>query len=342
MSGFIHSFRLVYRKMPKPVKKAARFFLKPIHNHQLSHIWRRFCADNHEGWILVCPASLGDFITICSLAKAFKNKYSVDKLTLISRNNWSMISDYFESIDEYRVCQGEVIEAAQYLLYSGLSDPIPRSGIPFIAHPYFAGETVRCLGYKDINLLDLFKIRLNLSQYSNYSPPRSLLAMELDQGKEFLHSRGLRVGKTVLINPLGQTAKSFSWQWWIELANQLRRRGYDILWNYHQPKPHPAEIETSDIPLGMMRAVAVCCGFVISIGCGLDVLLAFDPMKYISLYPRRNKLDELTYFYSLNPALEATDYVTAGTIRNFFPTSTIDTISMDENSSYDEWLSKYL
>ncbi|MEI8173104.1 MAG: hypothetical protein WCH07_06430 [Deltaproteobacteria bacterium] len=338
MTDLITSLRLAYTKLPKPVKKIARPFLRPIYKYRCSFILRRFCAEFHEGWILVCPASLGDLFMVCSLAKAFRDQYDVDKLIIIGSNDWSSISSYFESIDEYRVCQAQTIEAAYH---GGLSYPIPRPRIPFNAYPKFKSDEVAFVGYKGISQLDYFKARLGLSLHSSYTPPRSLLPSELDQGREYLRSRGLREGKTVLINPFGQSVKSFSWQRWIGLANHLRKRGYDILWSYHQPKPCPPEIEGNDIPLGMMRAVAVCCGFVITIACGLSVLLAFDPATHLSLIPRRSKLDDLLY-YNLVPRVEMKDFVECSKTENIFPTSTAKTVIVDENDSYDDWLSQYL
>lgn len=338
MTDLISSLRLAYIKLPKSVKRVARPFLSPFNNYRLLSIWRRFCAEFHGEWILVCPQSLGDLFLVCVLAKAFRDQYDVDKLSIIGSNDWSSISNYFESIDEYRVCHAQTIEA---VYHCGSSDPIPRPGIPFIAYPGFKSEETIFLGYRGINQLDYFKARLGLSLHSSYSPPRSLLPSELDQGREYLRSRGLREGKTVLINPFGQSVKSFSWQWWIDLANHLRKRGYDILWSYHQPKPCPPEIEGNDIPLGMMRAVAVCCGFIITIACGLSVLLAFDPATHLSLIPRRSKLDDLLY-YNLVPRVEMKDFVECSRTENIFPTSTAKTVIVDENDSYDEWLSQYL
>lgn len=330
--------RLAYTKLPKPIIRIVNPLLRTVYRHRKRSIWRRFCAEFHDEFVLVCPESLGDFVFIGSLAKAFKDQYQdVDKLIIIGSNDWRSISNYFESIDEYRVCNAQIIDA---VYYGGSSDLIPRPGIPFIAYPKYKCGEVEFLGYKGISQLDYFKARLGLSLHSSYSPPRSLFSSELDQGREYLRSRGLREGKTVLINPLGQSIKTFCWQWWIDLANHLRKRGYDVLWNYHQRNPCPPEIDGNDIPLELKRAVAVCCGLVITIASGLNVLLAFDPVAHLSLIPRRSKLDDLNNFPL--PRIEMSDFAEALKIETIYPASTIKTIILDDNSDYDEWLSKYL
>ena len=158
----------------------------------------------------------------------------------------------------------------------------------FVLHPdppnSIAGISDRMRNYNGLNFLDIYRAGVFGNQYLKVAEPEFDDAS--DKTAAFFGENGLIPGKTVVIAPYVKTLSMLPIWFWIELVDDLRRKGYTVCTNCG----HDEEAIYGTLKIcpeyADMKDFMEYAGYFISSRSGLcDVVSTFDMCKVIIYQP---------------------------------------------------------
>lgn len=236
---------------------------------------------------LVCPASLGDTMIVCALAKAFKQKHG-GELTVIMPESHTPIGEmYAPWIDT-------IVTRERESLIQYCRKELPRGfnlDYPIVAHPWFHGDG-RCEDFIDlfayrkrggVALDDLFRHCLHLPWDSAFEKPVIPLAWR-NEAQDLLPTA---IGNTVVLFPDNNSIPTLHDEFWTKLTRQLIVNGWDVVTNLagnnngarHTPFDGSVGVK---IPLHLAIPFTQLAGRVISGNNGMYCLLKIAKTDMIS------------------------------------------------------------
>jgi hypothetical protein len=164
------------------------------------------------------------------------------------------------------------------------SEYIP--GRPFLAHPSRLSEDLdHVLGAKGVNLLDLYKRLLRLSENSTLTKP-NVHPESAKNAFERFRANKLPVGKTVILAPTAHSISMLPLAFWCDLASQLNQIGWTVCTTSLDDSsciPHTLQLR---FPLDEAIPIVEQAGWIISIRSGLCDLVATAKCQLSIIYPR--------------------------------------------------------
>jgi len=280
-------------------KEITRFFTKKIYNPFFRELIFFFLYNKirpaKRGYTIFSMGGIGDIFLNCILLKAFKDKFG-GKLKLVVKSHMTEIANMFT----YAVDDIIPVKYNQRDFSSCFYRKTFAEDRFVLAHPcqsYFE-NTKPLLGYKNINLLDICKLTLNLDFKAEISMPVIDEKYRISAEEKFKNHH-LRQGKTVIIAPEARTVEVLGVSFWKELVKELKEKGYDVFLNAIDKDSIFDGVEYEFVSFGEIIPFANLCGHVISVRSGLCDILAVSDCRLHVIYPRQQY-----YKFSLNGMFE--------------------------------------
>ena len=236
---------------------------------------------------LLCPCGIGDTYFACALAAEISRANNNLPIVAVVKQNHRDIPQLFpDSIARIVTYQSRQI--VNSVAWSRNLAP----GKLFFAHPSvkLAGNScdLDIIGYKKLNLLDLYKFAFQLDIAAPLSSPK-VPEDNIDAARQRINDYGLPLGQTVILAPDSNTTPNFSdlkaYDFWQLLSQQLLDCGYTVVALTNKSRDFLPQIPRVDFPLIEAIPFAEMCGWVIASRSGLCDLLATAKTKLTILYP---------------------------------------------------------
>lgn len=236
---------------------------------------------------LLCPCGIGDTYFACALAQEVSKANQGSSVVAIVKKSHSDIPDLFKD----SIVRKVTFDNRQIINSATLCSNLERGRVYF-AHPSvrFSDRKLSIIGYKDLNLLDLYKFAFNL----NYEATPSKPVIPQDaflSAQQRLHNYGLPYGKTVILAPDSNSTPNFhetsADTFWHDLSQQLITQGYTVVALTNKSRDFLPTIPRIDFPLIEAIPFSEMCGLVIAARSGLCDLLATAKTKLAILYPKQ-------------------------------------------------------
>lgn len=239
-----------------------------------------------DEWFFILPFGIGDFYILLSLLDQFRKVNNAHKVSIgIVKPFQKQILDFFDC--KFYRC---VLITDEELEFCKSNIFIP--GEPLILHPiyFMKNSLLSIIGYKNINLNDVYKIILNIPIDSINSAPKLSEKFSKFAKKRF-NDYGLSNYKTALLAPNANSFDDsfFNNEYWDEVIKVLLQKGYKVLLNDNKnnnKKLSNGNIISVNFPLNESIAFVNLCDVFISVRSGLCDLISTVNTKKIIIYPK--------------------------------------------------------
>lgn len=236
-----------------------------------------------EEWFFVTPYGIGDLCIILSLMPEFRKIHNVKKIGIgITNEKHSDVFSIFpDSVNRYEI----IHEKELVFCKSNRFEP----GHPVIIHPehIYPSSMQSLIGYKNLNMMDVYKILLNLPVSCKNVFPVKPDREQTDNAFKRFNYYGLKEKGTVLMAP-----DAFSYEkplidklFWEKLAKNIQNDGFKVAM---MSSRHELNIINGVIPVDFPLKEAISfvnlCGFMISNRSGFCDLVAHTPVMKVILY----------------------------------------------------------
>ncbi len=239
-----------------------------------------------KDWIFLLPFGLGDTLFLSSLIREFKLKNG-GKVVILVKKNHQILVQMFPAVDQSIILKS----AFPNFCYKKICNTsLIKKGRIFIPHPLLnsnLSSLVAILGYKNLSLVDMYKIALKLDESANLETP-DFNIYNISKAKDFLNKMGFDPAKTVIIMPEATSIPMISVDLWNEIISKLRYHNFYIIINSaNKNNFHTDEkkVISLDVELKEIVAISRISASTISLRSGICDLLAFSNANLVVLYP---------------------------------------------------------
>lgn len=254
---------------------------------------RKMCHSKDTTYFL-CSRGIGDTVLFCTLLSEYRKKISNKRISLIVSDRHADIVKYFDEFyDELILVNKRTIDRLNY-------NQLGR--FYYKAHNFhyiLPIMGISALGYREINLLDLFKIELGINP--DVKPMIPMFESRDSNNdvvkiiKNFIETNNIVRGKSVILAPYSYSIKRTSLRFWNQLVEKLNCEGYTVITNIQKgEEPLPNTI-AYDGRLNEICELAQYCGCVVSNRSGLCDLMALLKIKLFVVYPDGQSLARFTF-----------------------------------------------
>ena len=244
--------------------------------------WKRFVLQlrfRADRWYVVCPQGIGDTYLVCALLKAFSQQQQNKIVVVVKQPHLGVACLFPDGISEI-----VTVDHFRLPLLAQRSKRLP--GHPFMAHPSQLPEELDAvLGDGGVNLLDLYKRLLGLSENAALSKPK-VHPQSAESALNRLQTNNLPVGKTVILAPAARSVSMFPLTFWCDLADRLKQLGWTVCTNAYDDSsciPHTFRLQ---FPLDEAISIVEQAGWMISVRSGLCDLVSTAECRLSVIYPR--------------------------------------------------------
>lgn len=269
------------------------FFMLSLRGFKCRIELKKICKSKDTIYFL-CSRGIGDTILFCTLLPEYKIRNANQRIALIVSDRHAEIVKWFEEFyDELILVDKNKIDWLNYNQLSRFYYSAPNF------HYILPIKGISALGYRDINLLDLFKIELSLDPDTKPTIPLFEKRKSNDSVDKlvntFIEKNGIERGKGVILAPYSYSVKSTPLQFWNRLVDSLHSNGFKVITNVQKgERPLPNTIEFNG-KLNEICLLARHCGYAVSNRSGLCDLLALLKIKLVVVYPDDNSLTNFTF-----------------------------------------------
>lgn len=253
--------------------------LKKIFKKIIIEIWKKKnIKKDADIQYFFCPSGIGDTLYVLAYMKEYKNIYPNKKIYFIIKESHKfLVNMYSEYIDNVLIPSKfyfKILE--QYLKVNGKNSKI------IYAHPFkIIYDPCKILGIKNICLLDLYKVLLEIPIDSKYCKPH----ISYVQKAKIKIENGIN-DKSILLCPYCVSIPMIDKQVWEFIADYYIKKGYKVFTNVKDENEKSIK-GTYPINLKLDDFCAVVEEFkhIYAIRSGLCDLMAFFDVKLTVLYP---------------------------------------------------------
>ena len=251
---------------------------------------------------LIIDGHMGDIFIQCSLIGAFKKKFKKKVLVVVPKN-YQQIPEMFRSIDsiystdydsisitKFRILILRLIMIALKILPHNLKEYLKKfvtvNGGELIFIPLFLlliNEKKLLKNYSKLYRMESHLFGLDFKK-ENFEKPKPTSKEIYKKVRKKFKELGLKLGKTVIIYPITYSAFLLPKEFWQELADEIKKRGYSVatnVWNNEKPIPGTVPLFTE---IKEKIAAAELAGTVIGVRSGIFDVLASADCKKIIIY----------------------------------------------------------
>jgi len=272
------------RKIKRRVKAKLGYYIARL---KLAYLVKKSGVDKNTWIFFLAPCSTGDVLFLCSLMASFKLKNG-GKVAVIVRKNHASIVEMFCDVDFCISLNSISFECYEYTKISKSS--IIKKGqlfMPHVVNESFS-DSLLVLGYKNFNVVDVFKMMLRLDMNSKISQP-DFRFCNAEKAKKFLADNDFNPNKTVILFPTAFTCHQINSDFWKNTIQSLTSLGFNILVNYLGDNDdfvfNQKNIVRINQSLDDVVALSLLCAGIISLRSGICDLLCFTDKKIVALYP---------------------------------------------------------
>jgi hypothetical protein len=232
----------------------------------------------NDEWGFICPGAMGDTYFICGLGESVLKVHGGKSITVFVKPQQLFIPKLFPDI-------GRVIPIKKdFNTYLPRHDEVAKGKV-FYAHCP-SGASISLLGVKSVTLLDYYRALLQLPADAKFSRPLPPDREEHKTAHGWFKSRGLPIGKTVILAPEANHSPVLPQSFWVKLSSQLHKKGWTPVTNTMDIRKVVPGTTIFDVPLQFLRASAEIAGKVIAVRSGLCDLLSATQASMTVLYPK--------------------------------------------------------
>ena len=255
-------------------------------------------------YFILCPVpSIGDTFYACTYLNAFLKHYGGNKAVLgVVRNSHRYITALFEEdvrdtvlITQHQaICIEKILGFLQFEYKFIIASPFrPRFNM-----------ASRILGYKDYNFKEIFKTCVYEID-SNTKENRPKFKKNSEFRKELIQKYKAHGQKTVIVMPYADSTPNLPENFWEQLIENLRSRGYTVFTNVASPFEKTLKNTTPlFFELSKIADVAEVFENIISNRSGISDLVVYTNANVTILYPDYKWMWGSTYsifgFYDSN------------------------------------------
>jgi hypothetical protein len=246
-------------------------------------------------WLVFCGYAIGETATFCALAGEFKKEHGHEIVIVITPKHQGVVNLYVHQFAKIVVVPDETMRT---ILRSGY---IPQDRFElnqafspcWIDRGFRESDGIRFLwkypGRGGISDTDLARMVLHLPWDSKLEPPRISSDVE-SRVLQLAVESGIKIGKSVLLCPINNSAPKFPTIFWSELARLLSLKGLKVFTNmgglnkFNGLSTMPIEGTTPiDLPIEYVIPFTRLAGHIISGANGMFFLIALSENKKFEL-----------------------------------------------------------
>ena len=260
----------------------------------------------HPAWLIFCGYAIGETAIFCALADEFTKYHGHDIIMVVTPKHMPVVNMYAHRFIKVVIISDEVMRV---VLRSGY---IPQDRLEldqafspcWIDRGFRESDGLLFLGKYPgrggIGVADLFRMVLHLPWNAKLEAPT--ISSDVDrQVYDFSLQHGLRVGRSVLLCPINNSAPKLPLLFWNELASLLSSKGLTVFTNMGGLNQHNGLSTmpihgTVPIVLPIEYVIPFCrlAGNIISGGNGMYFLIALADHK-------RFQMTQLVQFSNNSP-----------------------------------------
>ncbi len=238
-----------------------------------------------DEWFFISAYGIGDLYILLSLLAEFRRVHQAKRISIgIVKESHRDLFDLFPgAADRYVMIGGKELKHCK----STVLEP----GRPIIIHPkdLFGSSLMQLIGYKSLNIMDLYKVLLKLPLESRPAEPRRSNPENASIVDLHIKKKNLVPGRTILLAPdaFSYDVPPFDFDFWRTLSNSLMDRSYKIVVLSSQKKIKQIKgVIPVYFPLREAIPFVEHCGFFIGNRSGFCDLISQSKAMKIFLYPR--------------------------------------------------------
>ena len=245
----------------------------------------------HAAWLIFCGYSIGETATFCALAAEFTKQHGHEIVIIITPKHQQVINMYAHRFVKVVVISDDSMRT---ILRSGYIPQdrfqIDQAFSPcWIDRGFRESDGLRFLskypGRGGISEMDLARMVLHLPWNAKLEPPTISTDVEKN-AFDFATKHGLRVGRSVLLCPINNSAPKLPLLFWNEVAHLLSEKGLTVFTNmgglnqYNGLSSMPIEGTIPvDLPIEWVIPFIRLAGNIIGGGNGMYSLVALADNK---------------------------------------------------------------
>lgn len=248
---------------------------------------KKICREKNTFYFL-CARGIGDSILFCTLLAEFRKNNPNKKIKLIISDSQSSILCAFSNCyDELIALPKKQIERLIYNQAHNLY--YEADNFKYI----IPADAIIWLGYKNLRLLDLYRISLGLEE--NVKPVFPDFEVKSANVVEFIRVHDIKENRSIILAPHSYSVSETSFTAWNEIVLQLKHKGYAVITNAQNGEKHLDNTISYSGSLFELCELAQYCGYVISQRSGLCDLMALLNIKLFVVYPDLESLKHYTF-----------------------------------------------
>lgn len=242
-------------------------------------LWQKYLLENNykkDQWYFVLAYGIGDTYIISALIDEF-SKLNGDVILLFTKENQKFISRLFNP-----VIKTKLISPPPYHLLNEFG--VFKKGIPINLNPntVLQSKLLNLIGYKEINLVELYKLILGI-RFDYKLPLPKLAFLDSKIITDFFKQHGLKRYKTVLLCPNANSISSISFTFWLNIAKILENMNYTVA--FLNVKNNTLNYPNVNFELKYSLSICNEANYVISLRSGFCDLISTSTAKKVILYP---------------------------------------------------------
>jgi hypothetical protein len=224
---------------------------------------------------MLCPRGVGDTYLACSLADSILVARGTKQITVLAPKAHRFIAERFAAVRTFEEIPAWFNPAA-----------LKAHADTRIIYAHFRTEEgINLIGHNDVTLLDCYKALFNLPLETAPARPSPITEGETRTARHFFEDNALDPEVTVLLGPEAFSAPSLSGDFWRDLVQAIKQRGFQVFVNARVP-PETLEGEPSGLlSLDLFAPAATLVAGTILLRSGLCDLLGGLKVPFTSLYP---------------------------------------------------------
>lgn len=249
----------------------------------LKEITERWYIGKDE-WFFISSYGIGDLYILLSLLPEFRKVHKAKKISVgfVKESHKDLFDLFPGAVDRY------VMIGEKELKYC--KSPVLESGRPIVIHPkdLYGSSLMQLIGYKGLNILDIYKVLLKLPMGSIPVDPQRPDPEITGKADVLFKKNDLLPGKTVLLAPdaFSYDVHPFDLDFWKTLSNTLISHSYKVAVMSHQKEIRKIKgIVPVNFPLWEAIPFVEKCGFFIGNRSGFCDLISTSQAMKIILYP---------------------------------------------------------
>lgn len=236
---------------------------------------------------------VGDTCIQLAWAKQFKEKNNIKNLVCVTTKSMASLEIYFENIvDHFYYIDKKDLQILFKFYKSDL-------GLMFYRrHPEllctFMTAHVRNTIVQNPSHLNFADVTKAIYHLPPDTRPVSINCGDSTKAETLVRNGVIVPKKTILLNPNAKTIVHTPFSFFVDIADQLRAKGYNVITSVHGDEPTIHGTVSVDFSLSEAIQIANACGVVIGARSGFLDLLSFSDATIISV--DNNQYDYSDYF----------------------------------------------